>query len=55
MEIIASRAYNPNPQQCCEACVFGNGAHAEFCEKQKIEVESAWEIAADGFWRHGAD
>ena len=28
-----SNPYKPNPQQCCEACVFGRGEHAEWCSQ----------------------
>lgn len=32
MSEIVSRVYQPNPQQCCEACVFGTGdQHAPWC------------------------
>jgi hypothetical protein len=26
-----SNPYSPNPQMCCEACIFGSGEHAWFC------------------------
>lgn len=29
--MISSREYRPDPRQCCEACVFGRGQHAEWC------------------------
>lgn len=31
MSGISSRPYHPTA--CCEACVFGHGEHAEWCEK----------------------
>lgn len=31
MSGIVSRPYHPTA--CCEACVFGRGGHAEWCEK----------------------
>ena len=27
-----SNPYKPNPEQCCEACVFGAAKHAEWCQ-----------------------
>jgi hypothetical protein len=30
-EKLTSRVYAPNPEKCCERCVFGRGVHAEFC------------------------
>jgi hypothetical protein len=30
---IVSRRYQPNPDKCCEACVFGRGEHAAWCPK----------------------
>jgi hypothetical protein len=32
MEDIQSRPYKPDPEKCCEACVFGTGLHAPWCE-----------------------
>jgi hypothetical protein len=29
---LVSRPYNPDPDHCCERCVFGTGQHAEWCE-----------------------
>jgi len=26
-----SNPYHPDPDQCCEACVFGRGEHAAWC------------------------
>jgi hypothetical protein len=34
MAELVSRPYNPDPEYCCEACVFGRGEHAEWCEKR---------------------
>jgi len=31
MDEIVSRVYQPAADQCCQACVFGSGDHAEFC------------------------
>jgi hypothetical protein len=28
---ITSMPFRPNPEMCCEACVFGRGEHAEWC------------------------
>lgn len=30
-----SNPYRPDPAQCCEACVFGSGEHAEHCKGYK--------------------
>jgi len=27
--------YKPNPDMCCEACVFKRGEHSEWCDKAK--------------------
>lgn len=37
-EQIVSRVYQPNPEKCCEACVFGTGAHAEWCSSLDMEA-----------------
>jgi hypothetical protein len=26
-----SNPYRPNPEKCCEACVFGSGKHGDWC------------------------
>lgn len=31
MENLTSRPFEPNPDVCCEACVFGRGPHADWC------------------------
>lgn len=31
MADLQSRPYQPDESQCCEACVFGRGEHAEWC------------------------
>jgi len=32
-DTLQSRPYQPDPENgCCEACVFGSGEHAEYCE-----------------------
>lgn len=30
-ELLIMGEVKPNPEWCCEACVFGRGAHAPFC------------------------
>lgn len=30
-ETLQSREYKPNAEKCCERCVFGTGAHANWC------------------------
>lgn len=40
---LMSRPYRPNPNLCCEACVFGRGEHAEGAgcrAARKLPVES---------------
>lgn len=32
MSDIVSKPYQPNPDVCCEACVFKRGAHAAWCK-----------------------
>jgi len=32
MTDLNSRPYNPSPEKCCEACIFGTGEHAEWCK-----------------------
>ena len=29
-----SNPYHPNAEMCCEACVFGRGEHARWCERR---------------------
>lgn len=29
-----SNPYKPNPEMCCEACIFGSGEHAPWCENR---------------------
>ncbi len=36
MTDLNSRPFRPDPQQCCEACVFGKGEHSEFCERVPV-------------------
>ena len=31
MSDLISRPYRPDPTQCCSACVFQSGAHADWC------------------------
>ena len=33
MAEITSRPYKPDAKQCCEACAFGRGEHAAWCER----------------------
>lgn len=28
-----SNPYRPDPEKCCEACVFGRGQHSDWCPK----------------------
>ena len=28
---LVSRPFNPDPEKCCLACIFGSGVHADFC------------------------
>jgi hypothetical protein len=31
MTDLNSRPFHPDPEKCCEACVFGTGLHAPWC------------------------
>lgn len=31
MSDLVSQPYHPDPDHCCEACVFGRGPHADWC------------------------
>jgi hypothetical protein len=31
--VVGVRQYNPNPDVCCERCVFGRGPHSSWCPK----------------------
>jgi len=37
-----SNPYHPDPEKCCEACIFGRGKHADWCTyvltKEMIEA-----------------
>jgi hypothetical protein len=35
-----SNPYRPNPEHCCEACVFGKGPHSVWCPAG-IDLEHA--------------
>lgn len=55
-----SNPYKPNPQQCCEACVFGTGKHAEWCQSPGVltkemlfEALEDFELATAGIPRLG--
>ena len=50
MADLMSRPYQPNPDYCCEACVFGRGEHAEWCPvpiQNALTHGFAWELARD--------
>lgn len=32
----------PNPEYCCEKCVFGTGEHSEWCEQGYFDSAAAW-------------
>lgn len=36
---VNSRQFHPNPDVCCEACVFGRGPHARWCAKFPMDVD----------------
>jgi len=44
MSDFTSRVYRPDPEQCCEACVFGRGVHAEWCPGWVVQRPSPCEI-----------
>lgn len=31
MSDLQSRVFEPNPEKCCEACIFGAAEHADWC------------------------
>ena len=37
MSDLTSRRYQPDPEKCCEACVFGSGEHAAYCEVSAMD------------------
>ncbi len=41
-EQIVSRVYKPNPDKCCEACIFGRGEHVEWCAAGGQGTEPFW-------------
>lgn len=48
MSEIVSRPYQPDPKQCCEACVWGRGPHAEWCQLfRQLQREAVAEYFAD--------
>ena len=34
---IRSGVYRPNPDKCCEKCVFNHGEHAVWCKLNRAE------------------
>jgi len=32
-----SNPYHPDPAKCCEACIFGRGKHADWCDQAPSE------------------
>jgi hypothetical protein len=42
---LQSRPYQPDPKQCCEACVFGRGQHAEWCATTAPAASFALHVA----------
>jgi hypothetical protein len=42
-----SNPYKPDPKQCCEACVFGRGKHAWFCEAAHPGALDGWKALLD--------
>jgi hypothetical protein len=47
-----SNPYHPDPEKCCEACVFGSGQHAVWCPARSHSGESA-ERRRQCLLRHG--
>ena len=39
---FTSRRYQPDPEKCCERCVFGRGQHAEFCQHIEAVKIKKW-------------
>lgn len=38
MSDLQSRPFRPNPEQCCEACVFGSGVHEPWCPQETCRL-----------------
>ena len=38
--MIHTDIYKPNPEKACEACCFGRGEHAAWCEAELDEMEA---------------
>ena len=61
MREVRSGVYNPNPEKCCEACVFGRGRHSAWCVhscindylEQSTSSEREWLIAAGAVHCYG--
>ena len=45
-ERLVSRLYRPDPERCCEGCVFG-GEHAPWCQAERCQAEHRQEPADD--------
>ena len=45
---IVSRPYNPDTENCCERCVFGRGAHADWCEKRAGQLQEIGDFVHRG-------
>jgi hypothetical protein len=43
MPDIQSRPYKPNPDVCCERCVFTTGEHAPWCQSLGHQLDIAFE------------
>ena len=45
-ERIQSREYKPDAGMCCERCVFGTGAHADWCTFWLAEITRTYLLRA---------
>ena len=52
MAEIQSKPYQPNPDLCCEACVFKRGQHATWCAV--LDPHELDRLADDGGPQHDA-
>lgn len=49
---FSSRVYKPDPQKCCERCVFGTGEHAEWCDRPLKGSDNLADLAVDAMFEH---
>jgi hypothetical protein len=45
MSDIVSRPFHPDPEYCCEACVFGRGEHSDWCWRKSLAAQEHERVA----------